>query len=170
MRSFSRRAAGALAGIALTAGLAAPLSAQAANPIVKLRVAGSSKLLTYNPTIGFANLQAQASAVPNQQRWERIKGPGPTAFYRNVANNQCLRASATNNVFVRTATCNFSDNAESRQQQWILSGTGQLANRARLIAQNPADSLTADFANINRVVGMAKFIGASNQTWTQLAG
>jgi hypothetical protein len=169
MHSFSGRAAGVLAGIALAAGLAAPLSAQAANPIVKLRVAGSSKLLTYNPTIGFANLQATASAQPNQQRWEKIKGPGPTVFYRNVANNQCLRASATNNVFVRTATCNFSDSAESRQQQWILSG-GQLANRARLIAQNPADSLTADFANINRVVGMAKFTGAGNQKWTQFAG
>jgi hypothetical protein len=166
MRSFSLRAAGVLAALFL----AAPLSAHAANPVVKLKVAGSSKLLTYNPTLGFANLQAVAGAVPNQQRWEKIKGPGPTVFYRNVANNQCLRASATNNVSVRTVTCDLTDSAESRRQQWILSGTGQLANRARLLAQNPADSLTADFTNVNRVVGMAKFTGASNQKWSQLAG
>lgn len=167
MRSFTRNAAGMLAGLAIA--MALPLSAQAANPVVKLKVAGSSKFLTYSPTVGFANLQTAASTVPNQQRWERINGPGPTVFYRNVANNQCLRASATNNVFVRTAACNFSDNAESRLQQWILSSTGQLANRARLAAGNPADSLTADFANINRVVGMGKFIGASTQRWSQLA-
>jgi hypothetical protein len=164
MRSFTCL----LIGVALF--VAAPLTAHAASPVVKLKVAGSAKLLTYNPTIGFANLQQPPIAKPDQQRWEKLKGPGPTVFYRNVDNHRCLRASDANNVFVRTVTCDFSDGVESRRQQWILSSTGQLANRARLLAQNPADSLTADFANINRVVGMAKFAGASNQKWSQFAG
>src|SRR5215475_14240850 len=147
MRSFTCL----LIGVALF--VAAPVSAHAANPVVKLKVAGSAKLLTYNPTIGFANLQQPPIAKPNQQRWEKIKGPGPTVFYRNADNHQCLRASDTNNVSVRTVTCDLTDSTESRRQQWILSSTGQLANRARLLANNPADSLTADFTNINRVVG-----------------
>jgi hypothetical protein len=160
----------ALGAVALSTVLAAP-SAHAANPVVKLKVSGSSKLLTYNPAVGLAQLQTTASAAgaPNTQRWEEIDGPGAAVFYRNVGNQQCLRANPNNSVFTRTVTCDFSDSATSRQQQWILSG-GQLASRDRLINNNPANSLTADFANINRVVGLAPFKRTSNQVWSSFAG
>ena len=52
------------------------------------------------------------------------------------------------------------------EQQWVLSSSGQLANVDRLARNVAANSLTVDFQNINRVVGLAPFTGASNQRWS----
>ncbi|MBE2317834.1 hypothetical protein DVA67_017765 [Solirubrobacter sp. CPCC 204708] len=145
----------AVAGVAL----AAPMTADAA--VVKLGVSGSNEFLTYNPTVGFPTMKPTTSATPSQQRWDQIKGPGPTSYFRHVSSGLCMRASASNNAFLRMSTCNFSDNAASREQQWILSA-GRLANRARLIAGNPASHAIADFNNINHVVKMGPF---DNRNW-----
>ena len=156
----------ALGAVAISTALAAP-SAHAAGPIVKFQTTSNPKLLSDIPSIGFATMQSPSSLA--NQRWERLDGPGAFEYYRDVGTGKCLRASPTNNVFVRTVTCNFTDDAASRQQQWVLSGR-QLANRDRLINNNPANSLTVDFNNVNSVVGMAAFTGKPNQSWLALAG
>ena len=67
-----------------------------------------------------------------------------------------------NNVFVRARTCDTAN----KEQQWVLSSTGQLANVDRLARGVAANSLTVDFQNINFVVGLAAFNGTSNQKWS----
>jgi hypothetical protein len=48
----------------------------------------------------------------------------------------------------------------------VLSSSGQLANVDRRARNVAANSLTMDLQNINRVVGLAPFTGASNQRWS----
>lgn len=164
MRFLRRRAALALAGITTAAAFAAPMAAQADAAPVKFTVAGSSKLLTYTPSVGFATMKARSFTLPDEQRWEQIDaaGPGPAVLLRNVGTKQCLRANPLNNVFVRARTCDTA----SKEQQWVLSSTGQLANVDRLARGVAANSLTVDFQNINFVVGLAAFKGTSNQKWS----
>ncbi len=80
---------------------------------------------------------------------------------KNVANDQCLRANPFTNAVVRTRACE----AGNKEQQWVLSG-GRFTNVDRFERNVEADSLTVDFQNINRVVGLAKFNGTSNQVWS----
>lgn len=168
--SFRRRAAIALAGLTTAGAFAAPLAAQA-DAAVMLKVAGSSKFLPHSAQNGFATLKSSTAALPNEQRWDQIDapGPGPAKFYRNVADGRCLRAHPTTNVFVRTRTCDFSGNSTaSKEQQWILSGDGELVNLDQFNRGVAADALSVDFANVNRVVNLAPFTGGSNQEWTVL--
>jgi hypothetical protein len=154
----------ALAGLTTAAAFVAPMAAQADAAPVKFRVAGSSKLLTHSPSVGFATMKPRSFALPDEQRWDQLDaaGAGPAVLLRNVANNQCLRANPLSNVLVRTRTCD----AGNKEQQWVLSSTGQFANVDRLARNVAANSLTVDFQNINFVVGLAPFTGKSNQVWS----
>ena len=164
MRSFRRRTALALAATTAAAAFAAPMAAQADAAPVKFKVAGSSKFLTHTPSIGFATMKARSFTFPDEQRWEQIDaaGSGPAVLLRNVANKQCLRANPLSNAIVRTRICDTTN----KEQQWVLSSTGQLANVDRLTRDVAADSLTVDFKNINFAVGLAPFTKASNQVWS----
>jgi hypothetical protein len=116
-------------------------------------------------------MQFSSQALPNEQRWDQLDAPGPASFYRNMGNGECLRANPNNNILVRTAPCDFSGtSAASKQQQWILSGTGQFASLDRFARGVSADSLRVDFANINRVVGIAPFSGGADMRWSVLPG
>jgi hypothetical protein len=160
-----------LAGLITAGTFAAPLAANADAAVVRLKVASSSTQLTHVPSIGFANMQFPANTVPDHQRWDRIDGPGPAVYYRNVANKQCLRAHPTNNIFVRTRVCDFSGTSTaSKEQQWIHGGDGRLVNRDRFERGIAASALTVDFANVNRIVNLAPFSNLANQKWTHLAG
>jgi len=173
MYSLRRKARLALAGMITAGALASPLAAQAdAAPVVKLRPVGSAKFLTYDQSIGAATLKPPSSALINFQRWELINGDGPAKYYRNIGNFQCMRAHPTNNTFVRTQTCDFNiKSIAGRQQQWIFSSpTGQLANLDRFERGIAANSLPADFNDINRLVGLAPFTGGANQVWKSFAG
>jgi len=57
------------------------------------------------------------------------------------------------------------------QQRWeVIDGPGPAREpRDQPRRAHPADSLTADFQNVNRAMKMAPFTGASNQTWSQFA-
>ena len=73
-----------------------------------------------------------------------------------------MRANPLNDVLVRARTCD----ATNKEQQWVLSSTGQLANVDRLARGVAANSLTVDFQNINFAVGIKPFNGTSNQVWS----
>ena len=174
MLFLRRRTAFALAGITTAAAFAAPMAAQADAAPVKFKVAGSSKFLTYTPFVGFATMKTRSFTLPatmktrsftlpDEQRWEQIDaaGPGPAVVLRNVGNLQCLRANPLSNALVRTRSCDTAN----KEQQWVLSSTGQFANVDRLARNVAANSLTVDFQNVNFAVGLAAFKGTSNQVW-----
>jgi hypothetical protein len=164
MRFLRRRTAFALAGITTAAAFAAPMAAQADAAPVKFKVAGSSKFLTYTPFVGFATMKTRSFTLPDEQRWEQIDaaGSGPAVVLRNVGNLQCLRANPLSNALVRTRSCDTAN----KEQQWVLSSTGQFANVDRLARNVAANSLTVDFQNVNFAVGLAAFKGTSNQVWS----
>jgi hypothetical protein len=168
MPSFRRRAAIVLAGITTAGAFAAPMAAQADAAPVKLKVANSTKLLTYSNTVGFATMKTSGTVLLDEQRWEQVDatGSGPAVLLRNVRHRQCLRANPANDIFVRTRICDPS----SAEQQWILSGTNQLANADRLARKVAANSLTVDFNNINNIVSLAPFTGTANQRWSTVFG
>jgi hypothetical protein len=168
MLSFRRRAAIVLAGLTTAGAFAAPMAAQADAAPVKFKVAGSSKFLTYTDSVGFATMKTLGTVVADEQRWEQVDaaGPGPAVLLKNVRNQQCLRANPLNDILIRARTCD----PFSKEQQWVLAGNGQFANVDRLERNVAANSLTVDFANINRTVGLKPFTGGSNQKWSIVSG
>ena len=157
-----------LTGLVAVSALAAPMTAHAQAPVKRLRVmAAPQPRLTNVPSVGFVTAKVPSVALPVQQQWREIPGSGPAVFYQSVNDNKCLRANPSFNVLVSTATCDFSNSSNSKQQQWIHSGTGQLANLDRLIRGIRENSLAVDFANINTKVQMERFTSAAHQRWIE---
>jgi hypothetical protein len=157
-----------LTGLLALTSIAAPMTAHAQAPVKRLRVmAAPQPRLTNVPSVGFVTAKVPSVALPVQQQWREIPGSGPAVFYQSVNGDKCLRASPATNVLVSTATCDFSNSSTSKQQQWIHSGTGQLANLDRLVRGIRENSLAVDFANINTKVQMERFTGAAHQRWIE---